>query len=443
MLFCVFTALADSLVGQWSGLLEISQAAQLKLRFNIKALPADGQYEATMDSPDQGAYNIPAVIRYISADSVSLEVPAIMMKYSGALRDGVLVGRFSQGMVRRDLNLKRVEAVRKRPQTPVPPFPYTTEDIVFENAADGVELAGTLVRPQGCTQSTPVVLFVSGSGLQNRDEELFDHKPFAVIADFLARNGIASLRYDDRGFAESTGDATDATTADFARDAAAGLDYLRGKAGFSKVGVLGHSEGAQIAFILAAGRPAAPDFIVALGAPALRGDSILADQSAIALSKAGVQPDAIDAYKTVLIRMYEAYSCCGVDSARRLVAAECDAWPVSPVKASLKANLDKILDHMNPWLAYSVALSPARYISAVTCPVFAAYGEKDMQVRPQINVPALKAASSIPVVKVYPGLNHLFQTAPTGDVSEYVAIEQTIAPEVLQDIVDFINNRTK
>ncbi len=447
-LFCVLAGLlfslgsisADTLEGKWSGVLEVPPQVSLKLVFNISAA-SDGGFTVTMDSPEQNAYGIAAEVNYLSEDSISVSVPAIAVVYKAALAsDGTLSGTFSQGMLRRDLVLKRGADARKRPQTPVPPFEYSIEDVAFRNEAADVTLAGTLVRPARFSAETPVVILVSGSGLQNRDEEIFEHRPFAVIADWLARNGIASLRYDDRGFGDSTGSGAVATTADFASDAACGVEYLRSKAEFGKIGVLGHSEGGEIAFILASDDKSAPDFIVTLGAPALRGDSILADQSRTAMLGGGMPEDAVNSYVSALLKLYPAYTSGGADAARRVIAQECKGWDKSPLMASLKANMEKIVVQMNPWIAYTVAFSPSESISGIKCPAFVLYGEKDTQVRAQLNAPVVRKLNSSVKVKEYSGLNHLFQNAATGAVSEYAVIEETISPSVLSDIVEFINS---
>ncbi len=249
--------------GSYRGKIAVGPS-RLTLQFNISQ-NADGVAECTLDSPNQGAKGIGMTVDFISEDSVALSCASIGADFRGRFTDGGLEGELSQSGYKFPLKMrKRALKIARRPQTPKPPYPYTSIDTTFENSEAGITLAGTIVLPEGATRKSrvPAVVFVSGSGLQNRDEELFGHKPFLVIADYLARNGIASLRYDDRGFAKSGGDASEATTADFASDAAAAIKFLSGIDGIGKVGIIGHSEGGTIALMLAAERK--PRFVVSL-----------------------------------------------------------------------------------------------------------------------------------------------------------------------------------
>ena len=244
-----------ALIGSWSGKLEVGALA-LTLVINLEQ--ADGYVTVTLDSPDQGVKGLGAYKQFLSDDSLAFKVEMIGATYQARLKDGKLDGTFSQNGMSFPLVLTKGVPEVKRPQMPQPPFPYTTEEVTFRNEADGATLAGTLTWPVGYDpkgkQRPTVALLVTGSGQQNRDEELFSHKPFLVIADYLARQGIATLRYDDRATGASVGgEVANATSEDFTRDAAAGLDYLRSRKAFGKVGVMGHSEGGMIAFMLGAG----------------------------------------------------------------------------------------------------------------------------------------------------------------------------------------------
>ncbi len=260
-----------------------------------------------------------------------------------------------------------------------------------------IAFAVLLTLPEGSGPDTPVLLMVSGSGQQNRDEELMEHKPFAVIADSFARNGIATLRYDDRGIGASTGDLAEATTDTFAEDALKGLEFLRAR-GYRKVGVLGHSEGGTIAFMLAS--QGGPDFIVSMAGMAETGEETLMAQTVRIAVAQGLPEDQATAY------------------ARQGVAA---------TKASA-----------NPWMARFLELDPAEYIKSVTCPVLALNGEKDLQVIAERNIPIIKDLLPSATVRIYPDLNHLFQHCMTGSPTEYYEIEETISPEVLTDMVEWI-----
>ena len=215
-----FTSIAATtgIDGSWEGKLMINPEMGLRLVVNITGSEGD-EAKITMDSPDQGAYGIPTQIEYLSSDSLSVTVPQLMLKYKGRLEGDSIKGDFSQGFLNLPLTLKPKVTTLNRPQTPQPPFPYTTEEVIFQSALDNADLYGTMTMPDNNLSQTPVVLLVSGSGTQNRDEELFEHKPFAVIADYLARNGIASLRYDDRGFDKSTGLSPNPTTYETTLDA--------------------------------------------------------------------------------------------------------------------------------------------------------------------------------------------------------------------------------
>ncbi|MDE6339075.1 MAG: lysophospholipase, partial [Muribaculaceae bacterium] len=258
--------------GAWSGNLEV-QGTILPLVFHLD------DAKPTMDSPAQGAKGIPVQLTRIETDSISINIPMIGASFTGKYNGAEIIGKFTQMGMAFPMVLHTGDAVLKRPQTPKPPFPYQQEEVSFSNG--GAVLKGTLTLPESYNRKTPVVIMVTGSGLQNRDEEIAKHKPFAVIADALARNGIASLRYDDRGFAQSTGDAVNCTTEDLMLDALAGIDLLRQR--FDKVGVLGHSEGGSIALLLGADKKA--DFIVSLAGMVILGKETLMDHNRLAFTR--------------------------------------------------------------------------------------------------------------------------------------------------------------
>lgn len=276
-----------ALLGSWSGKLKVGVTS---LTIVLHLEQADGNVTVSLDSPDQGAKGIPGKKEYLSDDSIAVKVESIGASYRARLKDGKLEGTFSQSGLSLPLVMTKGVLEVKRPQMPNPPYPYETEEVTFTNEADGATLAGTLTYPVGYDQhrkqKITVVLFVSGSGQQNRDEELMNHKPFLVIADFLARQGIATLRYDDRATGKSVGgEVKNATSEDFMRDAAAGISFLRNKKAFDKVGILGHSEGGTIAFML--GGQKKVDFIVSMAGPTVKGDTLLAAQSNRILSLSG------------------------------------------------------------------------------------------------------------------------------------------------------------
>ena len=399
-----YGATAGNIEGTWHGTLKLNaMKLSIVMHFSDNA--------CTLDSPDQGAKGIKGEVREITAEKVDVAFPTLNATYTGMLKDGKIEGTFTQMGYKLPLVLEEGQPVRIRPQTPQPPFPYQTEEVSFVNTEDSASLAGTLTYPVGYNskRKVPVVIMVTGSGLQNRDEELFEHKPFLVIADFLARNGIASLRYDDRGTGLSTGDIESVTTEGFCRDAAAGIAFLRKTGHFSKIGVLGHSEGGSIAFMLAAQKKC--DFIVSMAGPGLRGDSIIVEQTNELLRQQG-QP------ATMTVR---------------------------------QMRLTMLLQKTNPWYDYFVDFDPAPVIKQIKCPALFLNGDKDSQVMAASNIPVIRALLSdnekhqLPdnqVIKVYPGLNHLFQHCTTGMPAEYGSIEETISEEVLHDIAEWIKNTT-
>lgn len=271
--FIATAALAQT--GTWSGKLDVS-GTTLSLVFHI------GDSIATLDVPDQGAKQIPVSVKRSAFGSIELEVPSINASYKGLWTGKLITGTYTQNGMSFPLPLTPGAPVLRRPQTPVGPFAYVNADVSFSNG-DAV-LKGTLTMPENCSRENPVLLMVTGSGLQNRDEAVFGHKPFAVIADAFANAGIATLRYDDRGFGESTGDIVSCTTEDLKNDALAGIGLLRGK--FDHVGVLGHSEGGTIALMLAAEGKA--DFVISLAGMVASGSETLLDQNRRALQMAGM-----------------------------------------------------------------------------------------------------------------------------------------------------------
>lgn len=385
--------------GPWTGQLDLgAQKLTIVLHFDKDA---SGKDVCTMDSPDQSAKGIPATLNFISADSVNIVVPSIGMTYAGKLNEGELKGTFSQMGMKLPLDMKPGEVKHNRPQHPVEPYPYQTKEITFQNEAANACFAGTLVYPEGYKEGekVPVLIMVTGSGAENRDEEVFDHKPFLVIADYLARHGVASLRFDDRGVGKSTGSMEGATTKDFAEDALAGIEMLRGLKQFSKVGVLGHSEGGSVAFMLGAKQKV--DFIISLAGIGAKGDTALTAQA------------------------NRTYELMGV-----------------PMQVNVAQYRAQVAQLNSPWLNYFLDYDPIPDIQGTRCPVFAINGDKDVQVVSSLNLKGIEKAlpkNKKNLVKEYPGLNHLFQHCTTGLPTEYAGIEETISEEVLGDIATWIN----
>lgn len=421
---------AMAIDGSWRGELSLGPA-KIPLVFHFKTV--DGVTTATVDSPNQGVKGLASEVVYCSIDSVAIDIPAIGAALRGHIDGDSISATFSQrGFILPITLTPELSLVERRPQTPVPPFPYTMVDTTF-TAPDGVLLAATLTLPESASADTPVVVMVTGSGPQNRDEELFEHRPFAVIADRLARAGIASLRYDGRGTAKSGGDFASSTTMTFKDDAASALDFARSFAPAAKVGILGHSEGGTIALLLAA--EGKPDFVVSLAGMTAGGKETLIEQNRRALYKAGITGTQVADALRLLDAAFNhiASGTEGLFDADAYVAANNLEVPASVV-ASVRANAQTD----SPYLRGMLSLRPADVLASVHCPVLAVNGSLDTQVSAGPNLSLIRELVSNARVKEYPGLNHLLQHAVTGDVAEYGTITETIAPEVLDDICDFI-----
>ena len=412
----------SGLEGAWHGELSVP-GGSLMLVFHLDPV------ECTIDSPDQGAYGIPAELKTLNASKAHVEVPSLGASFEGNLMFGLLVGKFKQSGLEFPMSLKRGDIERKRPQTPAGPYPYASEEVTFTNPEDGAVLSGTLTYPSDYGCETPVVLLVSGSGLQNRDEEIYSHKPFLVIADHLARNGIASLRYDDRSFGKSTGNAVGATTETFKKDALAGLEFLRSLGKFSKIGLAGHSEGGTIAFLLAG--EGKTDFIISLAGTATDGATVLVEQNRKILKGNGIPESAVDDYCEVLAKLY----------ADPDMTAEELGKLAAGLAPDMKQNIMSVRETTDPWVQHFISFDPGEAIRKIACPVMALNGENDVQVIADSNIPVLKELlkdNGKNMIKIYPGLNHLFQHSETGMPDEYGKIEETMSTEVLDDMTNWI-----
>lgn len=429
---------APALAGRWEGPLTLPTGASI--RFVLRVDAAGG---AVIDSPDQGAIGIPAAELTLDGETVRFTVPAVQGGFEGVLSgDGtILTGTLSQGPARMPVVLTRtggVEAAQAPtwPQTPVEPYPYRVEEVVFDNpSAPGVRLSGTLTLPQG-EGPVPAAILISGSGPQDRDETLFGHKPFLVWADALTRRGIAVLRYDDRGFGQSTGDFGSSTSADFATDAAAALRFLAARSDIDgkRIGLIGHSEGGLIAPLVAveSGEVA---WVVMLAGSAVSGTEILQEQQRRLALAAGAPPAQVEtanqAQRAVLAAVAE--------NARdgETAAASVTALLISMGMPEAQAR-ESAASVTTPWYRWFVAHDPAETLRALDAPTLAVFGGLDLQVPADQNAPVLEQLNPAIEVVVFPRLNHLLQTARTGEVSEYGEIEETIAPEALETVVEWV-----
>ena len=448
---------AQNITGSWNGILKV-QGQQLRLVINIQQ--AENGYKATMDSPDQGAKGIPVDRVTFANDTLKFEVKMIGVTYTGVLgQDKVIKGTFTQmGMsFSLDLSAQPVEKEKVlRPQEPQKPYPYYSEEVKFTNP-NGDTLAGTLTLPKK-EGKFPVVVMITGSGPQNRDEELMGHKPFLVIADYLTRNGIGVLRYDDRGTAQSTGDFQNATSVDFANDTKAAVRYLttRKEINKKKIGLMGHSEGGLIAPMVAV-RSKKAAFIVMLAGPGMRGKELLVLQTE-AISKAyGMSEQEIN--KTIKLNS-GAYDIVLNSNDTTKLKTDLKNYFLNNIKdlpgltenstqeqsdMQVKAYTDQL---SSPWMQFFIKYDPVPMLKKVKCPTLALNGSKDLQVPSAENLAAIRKAFSesgnkkLTAVEL-PGLNHLFQESTTGSPAEYAKIEQTFSPKALEEILKFIRIQTK
>jgi pimeloyl-ACP methyl ester carboxylesterase len=441
----------------WAGTLN-AIVQKLDLRFRITR-DAAGLRTAWMDSVTQQAGGFRGDLG-ITADTWTIDVPAVRGRFEGTLSDDgkTLAGSWSQSGVSLPLKLARSAdqpppppAAKSRPQTPQPPFPYRSEEVRFRNAAQDVTLAGTLTIPEG-DGPFPAVLLITGSGPQDRDETLFEHKPFAVLADFLTRRGIAVLRHDDRGVGGSTQGPPDATSEDLAGDALSGWEFLsrREEIDATRIGFIGHSEGAMLATMAASGKPAVACVVMLAGA-GVDGRQVLLSQGRRILEAEGLaNPEQIERQRVLQEVLMNTVEDAPPGASSEAMAAEAakrlretlpgESPPGEDLDALAAAGVARL---SAPWFRFFLEFDPATPLSTLECPVLALVGSNDVQVDAATNLPPLRAAvvaagNPASIVEELPELNHLFQTATTGAVSEYDTIEETIAPQVLMRVADWL-----
>lgn len=464
--------------GIWEGSLSVGSAS-LRLVFTID-ITDEGRAAATMDSPDQGVKGIPVSSVSFEGQRLILGVTAVGGSYEGSLNaaEGSIEGFWKQGGSSFPLTLELKEGSRAenpevsdleaeppaqedtsafqastpqvtlRPQEPEPPFPYSSRDLSF-TVGDGISLAGTLTLPEG-PGPFPAALLVSGSGAQDRDETIYGHKPLWVIADYLARRGIATLRLDDRGVGESQGDFASSTTLDFAMDAESALDFLKKYPGVDpgKIGIIGHSEGGIIAAMVASRLPELA-FAILLASPGVLGEELLYQQQAALAEAYGIsaeaiqssrainqvlygvakRPDTVENLRAELTSVYLSFQPAGGDAALKAKAAQ---------EAGLVAE-----QLLSPWFRTFLVLDPQAYLRELKLPLLAMNGTKDLQVPYEENLNAIREALEIAGNTHYsivelPGLNHLFQSAKTGLPYEYSQIEESFSAEALKTMGDWL-----
>lgn len=453
----ISTVFSQDIAGIWNGILKV-QGMQLSLVFHINKI--ENGFSSNMDSPDQKAFGIPVTTTNFENSKLTIAIANAGIEYEGVLgSDGSIIGNFKQSGQIFPMNLSKGKVEKeiiKRPQEPQKPYFYYTEEVVFENKSANINLAGTLSLPtkEGVF---PAVILISGSGAQNRDEELLGHKPFLVIADYLTKNGIAVLRFDDRGTAMSKGNYATATTLDFATDVEAAVQYLltRKEIDQKKIGLIGHSEGGMIAPIVAS-KSKSVSFIVLLAGTGIPGDELLLLQQELIGKASGISDE--DLKKSEIINT-EVSKIVKEASSSDQMKNELTDYITKSIKSDSVLKIPdgisesdfivtKVSEIMIPWMQFFIKYNPAQALEKVKCPVLALNGDKDMQVPSKVNLDAINKAllnggNKKVTSKELPNLNHLFQECKTGSPQEYSEIEQTFSPLALNEIVNWIQIQTK
>lgn len=450
-------AQTKDITGLWEG--KLNAGIELRIVFHLTK-NTDGTYKATMDSPDQNAKDIPCSKVTISGDSVITEIGIAQATYKAiVLNDSTISGRFEQRGASLPLTLKHVEKLSApvaRKQTPKPPFDYNTEDVEYNNADSSMHFGATFTYPKNGPFTTAIL--ISGSGQQDRDETILNHKPFAVIADYLTKKGYAVLRVDDRAVGKTSfGDVTKATSADFAKDVEAGLAYLntRKEVEKKKIGLIGHSEGGLIADIVGS-RNKNVSFIIMLAGPGVDGAAVLAGQTEAILVASGASKETAAAYKSfyeniirnskekdtalAITKSMDDYMQWKKTTDQKII----DTLEMNDDAEALNGIRQMIKQFSTPWFRYFFEADPAEFIRQLQCKVLALNGSKDLQVLPKQNLTAIRNALLKSKSKKFetielPGLNHLFQHCNTCTIQEYGQLEETFSTEALEVMLKWLN----
>ena len=458
------SAQQQKFTGTWEGDLDAGMQ-KLRLVFNISQNET-GVLQLSMQSPQQSAMQVPADTAYAQGGTLTMEMKKFGISFSGKLvNDSTLEGEFVQGKPF-PLQLKKVEDASvvsqpKRPQTPKPPYAYKSIEVGFTNKDQSLRFAGTLTLPDtGNGKKYPAVILISGSGPQDRDETIFGHKPFAIIADHLTKNGFGVLRVDDRGTGRSTGVFSTATSADFAKDTEAALDYLATNASIDtkQIGLIGHSEGGQIAPMVASKRKEV-SFIVLLAGPGIPCLDLMAEQNVTIFRSNGFPENVANAYGP-LYKQFMRAIINSADSATALangIKILNDWKVVDTVKQIFRVatpedqayfTSEKIASVNNPWFRYFLSYDPVPVLKSLSCAVLALNGSRDLQVLPASNLKGMEAALKKSKTKNYeikeiPGVNHLFQTCNSCSLEEYATLEESFSPAVLTIMTEWLQKQVK
>lgn len=463
VIFCLMAIIstnaiqAKNIEGIWEGKLHVP-GSSLRIVFKVSRTP-EGKLTASMDSPDQGVTGIRVDEVLLQDNNLSMEITAIAGIYEGIISHDYseIEGDWKQAGASFSLLLQKVEKAVEisRPQEPKRPFPYIEEGVKYENIEAGIILAGTLTLPDK-EGSFPAVILISGSGPQDRDETVFGHRPFLVLADYLTSQGIAVLRVDDRGVGESTGDFSQATSKDFASDVQAGIEYLKKREEInpSQIGLIGHSEGGLIAPMVAVQSPDVA-FIVLMAGPGLPGEDILYMQNELISRVAGMSEEKIDRNHYYNEKLYSLIK--AEENEEILIKKATSIFyeyftELTQEERNQIGDRDEYVDvqlqnMLSPWFKFFLTYDPRPTLSKVSCPVLAIIGSKDLQVPPKKNLKAIEEAliagdNKNYLIKELPDLNHVFQTAETGSPDEYARIEETISLVALELTRDWILEQT-
>ena len=462
LIFLLFTSQAQQITGTWQGTLDV-QGNQIPIVFHVKKDSTD-KWKAAFDSPSQHAFNLPCSEVITKDDSIIFVMAIINGKYAGLLNTdkSQITGSWFQGAGSLPLTIKKTSDTatvkeQKRPQTPRPPFPYHSEDVVYTNADKSIQFGGTLTYPKtdsvkhsGEINSYPAIILITGSGQQDRDETLSGHKPFAVIADYLTRQGFVVLRVDDRGIGKTTGIFSDATSMDFAKDVEAGLDFLEEQpmVNKNKIGLIGHSEGGLIAPIVADERKEIK-FIILLAGPGIPIIDLMQQQME-AVSKSNGETSGQAKASGQLMRIVWDEAAKNEDSATTLqhIRMKIESWSKTLDTATLakfKSRDTAGINHQiiqamtalnGRWYKYFISFNPQPYLEKLDCKVLALNGSKDVQVIAATNLKGIKQSLQkskslkYDVIEI-PGLNHLFQTCVICNPAEYSDLEESFSPVAL------------
>lgn len=441
------------LEGTWSGQIKIPGSP---LAFVIHISEVEGELQATADSPDQGATGLKVDKIMLKDGEINFNMVKLGVSYKGQLNQNLseIEGKFSQGGMIFELNFSQEpipEKVYERSQIPKAPFDYHIEEVVVQNQAAGIELAGTLTRPREAGEVKAAAVLITGSGPQDRDETIFEHKPFWVIADHFAKQGYAVLRLDDRGVGESSGNFNQATSEDFVTDVSAAVDFLQQRSDIpeDKIGLIGHSEGGMIAPMLASERDDLA-YLILLAAPGVPVTDLMAEQKYLIAKSNGTDEVTAAAQRVKDLALNQSmvkWIAEGDLTAKLTAYFEAELSPQFESPEQVEQMVEKNVKLMDtPWFRYFIAFKPAQFLKRVKTPVLALNGEHDVQVAAASNLVGVekaltKANNKDVTILSLPKLNHMFQTSSTGAISEYININETFSPVALDAMINWLDAR--